>query len=488
MADSQSEAIAFLRALTGTEPVQTHISFIFIGVNTVFKLKRSVRLPYLDFTNPDTRRRMAMRELELNAPAASGLYLDVQPIVRRDDGGLALGGEGSPIDWVIRMARVPEADLFDQLAAEARLTPGLLDQLADAVAAYHTQRTPAHLDHPVGAMRRAILGNARSAEETEIPRDLIREWQDSALHHLERLSAWIERRASLGFIRRAHGDLHLGNICLWRGKPTLFDALEFDEELATIDLGYDLAFLLMDLEQQVSRPAANRVMNRYIAVTGDVGLTRGLPLFLSVRSFVRGHIAATRKNPEWHGYAQAARAYLRPAPPVLVAVGGLPGTGKSTLARALAPELGAAPGAVVLRSDEVRKRLSGTQPECKLPQEAYSESVSRAVVAELIRQAAEAATGAHAVIADATFLDPADRKAIASSANGAPFIGLWLDAPLRVLEQRVAARQGDASDATIAVLQAMAARAARQPDWTVVDSTDGGRALAAARQALHGSH
>ena len=109
---------------------------------------------------------------------------------------------------------------------------------------------------------------------------------------------WLAQRARDGFVRRAHGDLHLGNLCLWQGRPVPFDALEFDEAMATIDLGYDLAFLLMDLDRRVSRAAANRVLNRYVARTGDAALTRGLPVFLSLRAMVRAHVEAKRGNAE----------------------------------------------------------------------------------------------------------------------------------------------------------------------------------------------
>ncbi len=185
---------------------------------------------------------------------------------------------------------------------------------------------------------------------------------------------WRDARAAAGFVRRCHGDLHLGNLCLWRGRPVLFDALEFDEALATIDVAYDLAFLLMDLEHRLDRAAANRVLNRYVARTGDADLVGGLPAFLSMRAMVRAHVEARSGHADRvDAYLADASAVSEPAAPVVIAIGGLPGTGKSTLARALAPALGAAPGALVLRSDEIRKRQHGVQPEQRLPQSAYTE-------------------------------------------------------------------------------------------------------------------
>ncbi len=173
-----------------------------------------------------------------------------------------------------------------------------------------------------------------------------------------------------------------------------FDALEFDEAMATIDLGYDLAFLLMDLDQRVGRSAANHVLNRYVARTGDAALTRGLSVFLSLRAMIRAHVQAKREHvDEANRYLSAAARYLTSPAPIVIAIGGLPGTGKSTLARALAPEVGGAPGALVLRSDEIRKRTHGVAPEQRLPQSAYSGTTSEAVLSTLTDLAHDTAAG-----------------------------------------------------------------------------------------------
>ena len=163
----------------------------------------------------------------------------------------------------------------------------------------------------------------------------------------------------------------------------------------------------MDLDRRVDRAAANRVINRVIARTGDAGLSRGLPPFLSMRAMVRAHVRATAgQAEEARSYLAAAQAYLAQSPAFVLAIGGLQGTGKSTLARILAPEFGAAPGAVVLRSDEIRKRLHSVAPEDRLPESAYSDQASAAVNDVLVEQARSVAAGGHTVIVDATFLDP----------------------------------------------------------------------------------
>jgi predicted kinase len=320
-----------------------------------------------------------------------------------------------------------------------------------------------------------------------LPATPVQEWQQALLEALDRIAPFLADRARAGFVRRAHGDLHLGNLCLWQAKPVPFDALEFDEAMATIDLGYDLAFLLMDLDQRVDRHAANRVLNRYVARTGDAALTRGLPVFLSLRAMIRAHVEAKRGNhAPAAGYLDAATAYLRPSPTIAVAIGGLPGSGKSTLARAMAPELGRAPGALVLRSDDIRKRLHGVAPEDRLPQSAYGEAASNAVFTALADLAHTTLAGGHAIVADATFIDTADRAKVeqAAMAGGVRFVGLWLEAPLAELEARISGRTRDASDATVEVLH-KASRADPGPgNWIAIDAGNADVALAQAREVL----
>ena len=485
----QAEVAAFLQGLAGgAPPAETHISLVFIGKDTVWKLKKAVRLTFLDFTPLAAREHFIRRELELNQPAAPELYRDVVPVVRRSDGSLALDEAGEVVDWVLRMARVPPDDFMEAVADAGRLDPAMLDALGDAVAAYHHTIPAASNVDAVAAMRHVTEGNVRSALDAGLPEPEVRAWEAQVLTGLDAIAGWLRQRERDGCIRRAHGDLHLGNLCLWHGRPVPFDALEFDEAMATIDLGYDLAFLLMDLDQRVDRAAANRVQNRYVARTGDAALTHALPVFLSLRAMIRAHVEAKRGNSETADrYLAAAASYLRRTPPIVLTIGGLPGTGKSTLARALAPELGNSPGALVLRSDEIRKRQHGAAPEQRLPQAAYSDAASEAVLAELATLARLTAAGGHAVIADATFIDPRHRSMLeaAATAAGVPFVGLWLQAPLAELEARITARQGDASDATLAVLHATASAHPEAGGWTPVDAATPAKAEAGARAAIH---
>jgi uncharacterized protein len=496
--ESQRETAAFLQRLAGRPPTETHISAVFVGADTVWKLKKAVRLSFLDFSTLDARHRFLCRELEVNRAAAPGMYRDVVPVVRQADGSLGFGvaaqTDAVTVDWVLRMARVPAADFLDTIASEGRLTPKLLDAIADAVAAYHQALPPTHGIDSGAALDRVARGNMQAAHDAGLADAPVNDWLEAATRAIAQRATWLADRAAAGFVRRAHGDLHLGNLCLWDGRPVLFDAIEFDEAIATIDLGYDLAFLLMDLDHRVSRAAANRVMNRYVARTGDAALAHSLPVFLSLRAIIRAHVEARRgHNTVAADYLASAARYLAPPPPTVVAIGGLPGTGKSTLARALAPALGAAPGALVLRSDETRKRQHGVSPEQRLPETAYTEAASDAVFAALAEGADIVATGGHACIVDAAFLGPAQRAAVERAATraGTPFLGLWLTAPVDMLEARIAKRVGDASDATVAVLHKTAQHADGGGDWMKIDAQDADQALAEAREALQsrfGSH
>jgi aminoglycoside phosphotransferase family enzyme/predicted kinase len=469
----QRSVAALLGRLTGAAPIETHISAVFVGPDAVLKLKKAVDLGFLDFTAIEARERFARRELEVNRRFAPGLYRDVVPVVRRPDGTLDLAGtDGETVDWVLRMAPVPAADFLDAVAARGGLSPALLDETADAVAAMHGALPAAQGIDPVAPVAAALEGTRRAALAAGLPAERVQDWAAAAAAALAGAAALLAARHAAGRVRRCHGDLHLKNLCLWEGRVTLFDALEFDEALATIDTGYDLAFLVMDLWRRLGRPAANRVLNRYVARTGDAGLVGGLPVWLSLRAAIRAHAESGEAGLAYFALAEAA--LRRPAAaPCLVAIGGLPGTGKSRLARALAPGLGAAPGALVLRSDEIRKRRHAAAPEQRLPPAAYTPAENAAVFAELAALAGEALRVGRTVVADAAFLRPDERAAVeaAAAAAGAPFHGIWLRAPLKVLRARVAARIGDASDATVAVVDAAAARDPGPLGWPALDAT-----------------
>jgi uncharacterized protein len=291
------------------------------------------------------------------------------------------------------------------------------------------------------------------------------------------------KRGEAGFVRRCHGDLHLRNIVLIAGEPTLFDAVEFSDEIASGDVLYDLAFLLMDLEERGLRAAANRLFNRYLAPEPPEALTGliALPLFLSLRAAIRAKVEAAsaerlegQKRDEARAlarrYFDCAVRFLANVPPQLVAVGGLSGVGKSALAGAIAPEIGRAPGALWLRSDVERKAMFGIEETVGLPASAYANDVTRDVYDRLIVKARTALRAGQAVLLDATFAAAAERTAAAAAATdvSVAFAGLFLDAPLATRLERIASRRADASDADTDVARRQTAEPLSEKGWAAV--------------------
>ena len=488
----QDAAIAFLQALAEREDgererVNTHAAMVFLAGDTAWKLKRAIWFPFLDFSTVEARQTACEAEVRLNRRTAPDIYLGCQPIVRQADGALALGGEGEPIDWVVVMRRFDQEMLFDRLAERGALTANHITELADEIAEFHGMAEQRRDHGGAAAMRWVAEDNI--AELVAMP-ETFGETAVNALKHLSddtlaNCAGLLDERREAGFVRHCHGDLHLRNIFLWHGRPTLFDCLEFDEKLACTDVLYDLAFLLMDLEHRGRRDFANLAVNRYLQRTGDLGGLAALPLFLSCRAAVRAKVEASgaavqRDEAEADGMRAAARdylslatAFLAPNAPMLIGIGGESGSGKSTIAGAAAPRLGGAPGALVLRSDVTRKRLFGCRMEDPLPQEAYGKEATERTYGRLIEDAGTALAAGMSVIVDAVHADPAERNALEQAARdaGAPFHGFWIDAPIEVRIERVSGRRGAASDATVDFLHAHPTLEQGPMGWTRIDAS-----------------
>lgn len=479
--------------------VRTHAAIVFLAGERAWKLKRAVRFPYLDFSTVEARRLACEAEIRLNRRTAPEIYEAVVPVTCGPDGRPRIGGEGAVIDWLVRMRRFDENQVLDRLAEGGLVDLALVEALADHVAAFHGAAEPRPDRGGAEAMRWVVETNARAmADRAPVLEPAAAEALTAATRAaLEAVAPLLERRRREGFVRLAHGDLHLGNICLVDGRPRLFDALEFDEGLTAIDTVYDIAFLVMDLLARGLVRHANRFVERYVERTGDVAGLALLPLGLSMRAAIRAHVSAAiadgAEDPAPH--VRAARRYLdlacrllEPVPPRLVAVGGLSGSGKSTVARALAPWIGAPPGALVLRSDVVRKRLAGIDPAERAGPEAYAAGMSERVYEALRQVAATALAAGRTVIVDAVHARPEERAAVEAVARrlGVPFAGLWLDAPAGALIERVERRQGDVSDATADVVRQQLRYALGEVAWRRVAAASGPAEVAAAVGRLLG--
>ena len=507
--EDQSAAIACLAdpATHGGEAVEridTHGAVVFLAGRRAYKLKRAVRFAFLAYSTAAKRRVVCEAEVRLNRRTAPDLYHGVVAITEEAAGAVALDGAGRPVDWVVVMKRFDQDNLFDRMAARGELNAALTRDLADTIAEFHdaAERRPdlggrAGIAAVIDGNMATLRGESAGAFPAQDLDAIEGAWRDALAARGKMLDA---RRAG-GRVRWCHGDLHLRNICLIDGRPTLFDGIEFSEAIACIDVLYDLAFLLMDLGHRDLGELASVVFNRYLGRTEDVAGLAALGLFQSLRAGVRAMVGAIETgqadageaadlSAEAREYLALAFAFLEPSARRLIAIGGLSGTGKSTLAAALAPLLAALPGAVVVRSDLIRKRLCAARPEQRRGAEAYEPAANRAVYDRLETLAEDGVAAGQVVVLDAVFARAGERarvKAIAHAAH-VPFHGLWLEAPPDILRARIGARVGDPSDATAAVLDRQLDYELGAIEWTRVDVSGGHAAvIAQARRALEGA-
>jgi uncharacterized protein len=471
-----AERIAALLA-PPVERIDTHAAVILLSGDRAYKLKKPVAFSFLDFTTLASRRAALEAEVELNRRTAPMLYERLVPVCETAAGALALDGRGEPVEWLLVMRRFPERCRLDHVAERGELDLALGDRLAAGIAAFHRSLPPLPDAGGAAAMRDVVDGNALDLRRS-VPGIFASEPVERLIaatdRELERQAGLLDARRRDGFVRHCHGDLHLGNIVLLDGRPVLFDCIEFNDAFAQIDLLYDVAFLVMDMVDRGLPPQGLELLQGYIERTeDDTGLAL-MPLFLAIRAAIRAKVEAFAG----HGrpatsYLELALRALEPAPPRLIVIGGRSGTGKSTVARALAPGLGAMPGAILLRSDVIRKHFFGREPTDRLPAEAYTEVVSAEVFERLATRAERLLRAGCTVIADGVFGDEAKRARIERAAQAAavPFHGIWLKAPESVLEARVGGRKGDASDADARVVRAQATMQTGIVAWTKVPAT-----------------
>ena len=491
LAETSQQAVTDFLGRSGTDNgaqvvrIDTHAATVFLTGERALKIKRAVRFPFLDYSTLAKRKAACEAEIEVNRAYAPSIYRGVVAITRRPDGNLAIGGMGEPVEWAVEMWRFDETQTLDHLADARRIDDVLADALGRAVAKAHklapANRVAGFIDEL------AVIITQNDTELRELP-DLfapqaVADLTTATRVTFDRVRMQLAARECAGLVRRCHGDLHLGNIVLLDGEPILFDAIEFDPAIATGDVLYDLAFLLMDLIERGLTRAANITFNRYLTQTQraeDLDALTALPLFMSLRAAIRAKVTAARRTSggtrkmierSARNYFALADKLLHPAMPTLVAVGGLSGTGKSLLARALSPGIPPLPGAVVLRSDIKRKFLFGVGETARLPATAYTRDATAKVYAALGEKARRVLAAGHSAIVDAVFADAGERTAIARAASSVAFHGLFLTADLTTRLTRVGKRKGDASDADAGIARAQEKYDLGAMDWLVIDAS-----------------
>lgn len=458
------------------EVLETHISWIVLTGDWTYKLKKPVDLGFVNFSTLELRHAACLEELRLNQRTAPDLYDSV--VEMTDDGRqIRFGGKGQIVEYAVRMRQFSQNDLLEQVLRRNELTEERIDQLADEVACLHLKAEVAPEQSPFGKpdlIRETVNACLSVLAKAPLTDDLraqsldLQRWVDSEWKHLREI--FIARK-QMGRVRECHGDLHLGNLVLIEGKPTLFDCLEFNAGLRWIDQISDIGFLVMDLHDRKSSPLAWRVLNQWLERTGDFDGLFVLRFYLTYRALVRAKVAAIRmqqseisSTDKAHqqelikSYVALARSMTKRDQPSLLLMHGVSGSGKTHIARELACCL----GAIRIRSDVERKRPWTNWPSntSQVPptNELYCERSNRTTYQRLQTLTRTIVQSGYSVIVDGAFLKIEDRREfeLLAADLGIPFVIVSCRASERILIDRIkerAAHGHDVSDATTDVLR-----------------------------------
>ena len=473
---SLQSAAVFDHPADSIEVLETHISWVILAGNFAYKFKKAVNFGFLDFSTLQKRHFYCQEELRLNRRFAPQLYLDVVSITGSVTQPV-INGEGEPLEFAVKMRRFSQDCLLGGLAAEHRLLPGHVDEIAALLAGIHDTIDRAREDTDFGraeGIHHWVLDNftqIRAALQPEAVHPELDRLENWCQQEFSAVRAQLELRRKNGFVRECHGDLHLGNLALIDGRITPFDCIEFNPQLRWIDVMSEAAFLMMDLLDRGYAGLAYRFLNGYLQRTGDYAGLRILRYYLVYRALVRAKVAALRlvqsatgsegraeARRDFDGYISlAVNRAVAPAPCMLI-MHGVSGSGKSWYASQLAEKL----GAIQLRSDIERKRLYGYRADASTGSDVqagiYSQAASARTYAQLATLASSVVAGGLTVIVDAAFLKLDERQRFQQLAQSCdvPFAILHVEADEPTLVARIARRSqlgNDPSEAGIDVLK-----------------------------------
>jgi uncharacterized protein len=473
--DSIHDPATYPHPVSEIQLLETHISWVVLTGDWAYKLKKPVDFGFVNFTTLELRRAACVEEVRLNRRTAPALYDGVVPLAMDVDGP-QFGGSGAVIEYAVRMKQFKQDGLLERCLARGELTVSIIDQLAHEIAELHRTAAVAESDKDFGEpslIRDAVeacvasLQKAPLSEQSQQDLTSVTNWIRT---ECDRLNPTFIARKQKGWVRECHGDLHLGNLVLYRGAPTIFDCLEFNPQLRWIDVFSDIAFLVMDLQDHNAASLASRVLNEWLERIGDYEGLQLLQFYLTYRALVRAKVAALRlqqcdaSSPDeatqrglLEGYVSLLRELIRPSPRAIVLMHGVSGSGKSFIAGALENSL----PAIRIRSDVERKRLFGQWPMTANDSdssELYSADATRQTYERLQVLARSIVKAGYSVVVDAAFLRRNDReqfRAIAEELR-VPCVTVDCRAPVEILKQRIAQRRvsgADASDADAVVLQ-----------------------------------
>jgi uncharacterized protein len=451
------------------ELLQTHASSVLLTGEYAYKLKKIVNFGFLDFSTLEKRNHFLNQELRMNQAIAPEIYLTVLPITQEGE-KFILNGTGEPVEYVLKMRQFPQDQLLINLFNQDKLTQDHLIQLGEIIADFHGKTITNDYINNFGTIeniRHSIEDNYRHTQKylgtVQEPEKFqqIKQFTDNFLTQKQPV---FQQRQEQNKIRECHGDLHLRNLCLWEDKILLFDRIEFNEEFRFVDVMYDIAFAVMDLEARGRKDLGNILLNTYLEQTGDWEGLQVLPLYLCRQAYVRakvtsfllddpaiGETAKQEATQTAKDYYKLSWKYTQKHQGKLLIMSGLSGSGKTTIARQLAQEY----NAIHIRSDAVRKHLAGIPLNQKGDQTIYSSEMTEKTYQRLLELGELLTNEGFNVILDAKYDRIALRQEIInlSQEKSIPLEICYCQAPLEILAQRLTARTGDISDATIDLLQ-----------------------------------
>ena len=471
--DFLSKPEAYPHPVKQIKLIQTHISWVFLTGEFVYKIKKPVDFGFLDFTTLEKRHFFCKEEIKLNRRFSPEIYLSVVPIVKRNN-AFFIDGEGKIVDYAVKMKQLPQTACVTHLLEKDKITPTIMQAIAKKMADFYLKAETNREIATYGLPEKIEINIKENFDQTAsytsrtIPEKIYNALKEYSFSFLEKEKDRFLKRITAGQIKDGHGDFHCANIYWHQGKAYILDCIEFNKRFRYADVAADVAFLLMDLDFRQASFWGNNFLNTFLAQTNDFSLLGVLTFYKIYRAYVRGKIksfetdmqgistaqkeAATRQA---RVYFELAYSYLsQPCSPRILAVTGLLGSGKTTLALALAARL----GAIVIRSDAVRKHLVGAKPDTHLyapfGKGVYTKEMTERVYESLISLAEEILGYGFPVILDASFNKEIYREKVRalSQKMGCPYLFLYCQCEEEIIKNRLQQRQKKGEDISDAYL------------------------------------